>query len=153
VLWVDAGVGPQSAALPGPVRVVDAEAAGALSGADIPDRVVVGCDWTTRADDDTGPAELLLDLLDRAAATGPTPRYGVRVERGGGSPAPGEALARTLDRYWSSWRASGCTRLNAVRYTEPTHHAQAVGAVRAILSGALDGMRGQVLNVAHGRVA
>ena len=30
---------------------------------------------------------------------------------------------------------------------------QAVAAVRALLSGALDGMRGQVLNVTHGALA
>jgi NAD(P)-dependent dehydrogenase (short-subunit alcohol dehydrogenase family) len=153
VLWVDAGVAPGPSTLPGPLRVVDPGTAAGLPGADIPDRVVLGCDWTARPDDDTAPAELLLELLDRAAAAGGTPRYGVRVERGAEPPAPGEALARALDRYWGSWRAGGCTRVNAVRYTEAGHHAQAVGAVRALLSGALDGMRGQVLNVARGAVA
>jgi NAD(P)-dependent dehydrogenase (short-subunit alcohol dehydrogenase family) len=153
VLWVDAGVAPGDADLCRPLEIVGAHEAAALDAERIPDCVVVGCDWNARADDDVGAATLLPELMDRAAGRGGAPRYGVRVDRGVDPPAPGEALGRTLDRYWGSWRVGTQSRLNAVRYTEGDHHPQAVTAVRALLSGALDGVRGQVLRVARGRLA
>jgi NAD(P)-dependent dehydrogenase (short-subunit alcohol dehydrogenase family) len=153
VLWVDAGVTPGDVDLCRPVDVVAARDAGAVDPARIPDCVVVGCDWTVRAEEDWDAATLLPELMDRAAGSGDTPRYGVRVDRGVDPPAPGEALARTLDRYWGSWRAGTESRLNAVRFTADHHHAQAVSAVRALLSGAMDGVRGQLLHVARGPVS
>lgn len=152
VLWVDAGVAPGAADLGRPLEVVDAAGARELAPERVPDCVVVGCDWTTRADDDVEPAELLPALMDRAGAEGGHPRYGVRVDRGADPPSPGEALGRSLDRYWGSWRLATGARLNGVRYTDPRHHGAAVAAVRAILSGKLDGVRGQVLRVGRGGV-
>jgi hypothetical protein len=45
------------------------------------------------------------------------------------------------------------SRLNTVRYGDERHHAAATAAVRALVSGALDGMRGQVLNVSRGALS
>jgi hypothetical protein len=75
------------------------------------------------------------------------------VERGEDALLPGEALGRTLDRYWGGWHVARDARLNCVRYTDDRHHGAATAAVRALLSGALDGVRGQVLNVSRGELA
>lgn len=147
VLWVDAGVRPEGIDLCRPTRVVTPDDAAALDPRRIPDSVVIGCDWRGRADDDVASATLLSELLERAGGAGDAPRYGVRVDRGVEPPAPGEALARTLDRYRGGWHVGTESRLNAVRYHEDRHHAAAVTAVRALLSGALDGLRGQRLDV------
>jgi NAD(P)-dependent dehydrogenase (short-subunit alcohol dehydrogenase family) len=153
LLWVDAGVGPGDAALPGPVTVVELAEAERVPAERIPDRVVVGCDWVRGDTDSTAPATVLLELLDRAASQGATPRYGVRIGRSDERALPGEALARALDLYWGSWRVGTCARLNGVRYTDDRCHGRAVAAVRALLSGRLDGLRGQVLSVARAEVA
>jgi hypothetical protein len=152
VLWVDAGVSPRDADLCRPLEVVTSAEARSMDPERIPDCVVVGCDWTRLAEEDTEGAELLPEVMQRASAAGASPRYGVRVDRGAEPPTPGEALARTLDRYWGSWRAATETRLNAVRYREERHHAAALAVVRALLSGALDGLRGQVLPVTRERL-
>jgi NAD(P)-dependent dehydrogenase (short-subunit alcohol dehydrogenase family) len=147
VLWVDAGVSPGDLDFCRPVEVVTPAEASSVSGYHIPECVVLGSDWRVREDDEVGHASLLLELMERAAHAGLPPRYGLRVERGIDPPAAGEALGRALDRYWGGWRVGTESRLNSVRYTDDRHHPQAIRAARALLSGALDGMRGQVLEV------
>jgi NAD(P)-dependent dehydrogenase (short-subunit alcohol dehydrogenase family) len=150
VLWIDAGVVPEGADLGRPTEVVAAEEAGSLDPGRLPDCVVVGCDWRDLRPDETESSALLPELLGRAAAQGAAPRYGLRVDRGVEPPAAGEALARTLDRYWGSWHVGTESRVNAVRYVDDRHHPQAVSAVRALLSGSLEGLRGQLLSVTRG---
>jgi hypothetical protein len=153
ILWIDAGVAPPDASLDRAVDVVPADEALALPDERIPDSVVVGCDWTGRPADDVGPATLLPELLERAGATGPYPRYGIRLDLAPDPPSPGEALARTLDRYWAGWRAPGGPSLNAVRYSDEGLRPQALSAVRALLSGGMDAVRGQVLPISCGAVS
>lgn len=150
VLWVDAGVAPAALDFCRPLQVVTPAEAATLDPDRIPEAVVVGSDWRGRADDDTHSATVLLELVGRAAKGGTAPRYGVRLERGVDAPLPGEALGRTLDRYWGGWHVAHDSRLNCVRYTDDGHHEAATAAVRALISGGLDGVRGQVLNVSRG---
>jgi NAD(P)-dependent dehydrogenase (short-subunit alcohol dehydrogenase family) len=150
VLWVDAGVRPDGADLCRPIDIVPLREAEELDPERIPESIVVGCDWREHRGEDIGPSEILPILLDRAAASGGLPRYGIRVDRGVEPSAPGEALARALDRYWGGWNVGKESRLNAVRYVEDRLRPRALDVVRALLSGRLDGLRDQLLPVTRG---
>jgi NAD(P)-dependent dehydrogenase (short-subunit alcohol dehydrogenase family) len=148
VLWVDAGVAPAETGTGGAVRVVPLEEATRLGGEEVPAAVVVGCDWRGLS-----PAEgvlratVLIGLMERAATAGRLPRYGVSLDLGAARTSAGAALGEVMSRYWGSWRVGTECRLNGVRFEDPALGPEALSAVRALLSGALDGMRGQCLNV------
>ncbi len=147
VLWVDAGVRPGKVEFSQPLEIVSEDAVASLDPDRIPDSVVVGCDWRNHEEEDAACASLLTELMDRARENGGAPRRGVRVDRAVDPPMPGEALARVLEGYWVCWHVQEEARLNAVRYTRDEHHTSAIAAVRALLSDAFDGVRGQVLRV------